>query len=871
MAEWIIPPALRERHREGLQKYLSSKQSDILGQRLEMTALRADGTEFPVELSIQRIGFSEPPLFTGFVRDITDRKRGDEALRKSEMKFRALAEATSAGIFIFQGTTMRYANAAALRMVGYTNEDLLQMAFWEVIHPDFQELVKARGLARQKGEPVPERYEVKLLCKDGEERWVDFTAGIIDFEGSPAVLGTAIDISERKGAEEALRKNQALLVKTQQIARLGGWELDLSNMDEINKNELRWTDEVFRIFGFEPGSVKVTNELFFQAVHPEDRPGISEAVSKALAEKTPYSIEHRVVWPDGTERVVHEHADIVFDDKSGQPLRMFGTVQDITERKRSEKAFRESEERFGQIAANITEVFWLTDPFKNQMIYISPGYEKIWGRSCESLYQNPISWVEAIHPEDRQRVLDAAMTKQVKGEFDLEYRIVRPDGSIRWIRDRAYPIRDEKGEVYRIAGIALDITKEKQLADQLRQAQKMEAIGQLAGGIAHDFNNLLTAIDGYNDLALEQLAPDNPLHGDLEEIKKATQRAASLTRQLLAFSRRQMLQPAVLNLNELVAGMEGMLRRLIGENIELVAVCAPDLTSVKTDPHQLEQVIMNLAVNARDAMPEGGRLTLETANVKLDDAFVQEHVGAQPGAYAMLAVSDSGNGMDVEVQKHLFEPFFTTKEKGKGTGLGLSTVYGIVKQSGGYISVYSEPGRGSCFKIYLPQVSEETQKKTVQAAPAKTTGGTETILLVEDEEAVRALTVKILRAKGYTVLEAGDGKEAQAVLKEHSGALDLLLSDVVMPRMGGPELAAWLKRGRRGVKILFMTGYTDLSAFQEGSLPPGTALLSKPFSPQVLAEKVREVLDSSKNTPSPPDKAEKQKKTATKKQVSSPT
>ncbi|MGH8004207.1 MAG: PAS domain S-box protein, partial [Limisphaerales bacterium] len=368
MAELIIPPALREAHREGTRRFLATGKGKVLGQRVEMTALRADGTEFPVELSIQRIGLSEPPLFTGFVRDITERKR----------------------------------------------------------------------------------------------------------------------------AEEALQKNEALLAKAQKLARLGGWGLDLSNLEDINKNELRWTDEAFRIFGYEPGSVDVTNELFFQLVHPDDRPKIVEAVSRALAEKTPYSIEHRIVFLDGTERVVHEQADITFDERSGRPLRMFGTVQDITERKRGEVALRESEERFRQIAENITEVFWLTDPFKNRMIYISPGYEEIWGRSCESLYQNPLSWVEAIHPEDRQRILEAAMNKQIKGEFNEEYRILRPDGSVRWMRDRAYPVRNEKGEVYRIAGIAEDITKEKQLADQFRQSQKMEAVGQMAGGIAHDFNNLLT-------------------------------------------------------------------------------------------------------------------------------------------------------------------------------------------------------------------------------------------------------------------------------------------------------------------------------------------------------------------------------------------
>ncbi len=538
----------------------------------------------------------------------------------------------------------------------------------------------------------------------------------------------------------------------------------------------------------------------------------------------------------------------------GDRLLFTAAVQDITERKRAEEALRESEERFRQIAENITEVFWLTDPQRTEVIYVSPAYEEIWGRSRQSLCQSPASWGKTIHSEDRQRVLEAVTAKQVKGEFDMEYRIVRPDGSIRWIRDRAYPILNEKGEVHRIAGIAEDITQEKQLAEQFRQSQKMDAIGQLAGGIAHDFNNLLTAIDGYSGFVLEQVASDNPLRKDVEEIKKATERAAALTHQLLAFSRRQVMQPARLNLNELVAGMEGMLRRLIGENIELVTVCAPDLAPVRADPHQFEQVIMNLTVNARDAMLEGGRLTIETANVGLDEPFIQQHVGAQLGAYAMLSVSDTGCGMDAGVQKHLFEPFFTTKEKGKGTGLGLSTVYGIVKQSGGYISVYSEPGRGSCFKIYLPQVVEPAAEKPVQAAPANAAGGTETILLVEDEEAVRALAAKVLRAKGYTVLEAGDGKEAQTVLKEHTGSLHLLVTDVVMPKMGGPELAKWLRRVRRGLKVLFMTGYTDHSAFREGMLPPGTALLSKPFSPQGLAQKVREVLDGTRSCVLPSDK-----------------
>lgn len=987
MAELIIPPSLRQTHREGLRRFVATGKEKAMGRRLELTALRADGTEFPVELSIQRIPLGEPPLFTGFIRDISERKRAEEALksaegryrsifenalegifvstpdglvltanpalakmlgysgpeellaslrdvgrqlyarperrgellrllrekgavrgfesellrkdgqriwvsanvraaldergelarlegvveniterrhaeealRESEVKFRALAETTAASIFIYQGTRMRYVNAAAERLTGYSREEFLQMDFWDIIHPEFRDVVKKRGMARQAGEAVPLRYEVKLLTKTGEARWVDFTAGLITFEGSTAVLGTAIDVTERKEAEEALKKSRLLLAKTQEMAHLGGWELDLSNLEDLNKNELRWTEEAFRIFGFKPGEVEVTNELFFQLVHPEDRLKIAEAVSRALREKTSYGIEHRILLPNGNERIVYEHADILFDEATGRPLRMYGSVQDITDRKRGEQALRESEERFRQIAETIKEVFWLTNPVKNEMIYISPGYEEIWGRSRESLYQNPLSWVDAVHPEDRQRVLEATMTKQAKGEFDEEYRIVRPDGQVRWIRDRAYPILNEKGEAYRIAGIAEDVTQEKQLADQLRQMQKIEAVGQLAGGVAHDFNNLLTAIGGYTDFVLEQVPADSPLRKDIEEIKKGTERAAGLTRQLLAFSRRQVMQPVVLNLNELIRSMEGMLRRLIGENIELAITGAPDLAPVKADPHQFEQVIMNLAVNARDAMPKGGRLTIETANMDLDERFVQQHIGAQPGKYAMLAVSDNGCGMDAEVQKHVFEPFFTTKEKGKGTGLGLSTVYGIVKQSGGYISVYSEKGHGSCFKVYLPQVAPPEPAKKASPAHAKSTGGTEIILLVEDEEAVRALTAKILRAKGYTVLEAANGKEAQAVLKAHSGGLDLLLTDVVMPQMGGPELAKWVRSIHRGIKVLFMTGYTDHSAFREGGLPPGTGVMQKPFTPQGLAQSVRAMLDGSKGTPAPSSKPEKQK------------
>jgi len=398
--------------------------------------------------------------------------------------------------------------------------------------------------------------------------------------------------------------------------------------------------------------------------------------------------------------------------------------------------------------------------------------------------------------------------------------------------------------------VAQDVTERNRAAEQLRRteeqlfrAQKMEAIGRLAGGIAHDFNNLLTAITGHTELLLEALQPGDPLREDAEETRKAADRAAALTRQLLAFSRQQRLAPRVLDPNELVANMDKMLRRLIGEDVELRTLLAPQLGAVKADPGQLEQVIMNLAVNARDAMPGGGKLTIETANAELDASYARAHESVRPGPYIMLALTDTGSGMTEEVKARMFEPFFTTKEAGKGTGLGLATVYGIVKQSSGYIWVYSEVGKGTTFKVYLPRVAEPAE--TLAAAPRapKPRGGTETVLLVEDEELVRALARRTLARAGYQVLEASNGGEALLALERHQGPVHLMVTDVVMPGLNGRELAARLKPLRPEMKVLYVSGYTDRAIAHQGVLEPGVAFLEKPFAPDGLARKVREVLD----------------------------
>jgi len=421
------------------------------------------------------------------------------------------------------------------------------------------------------------------------------------------------------------------------------------------------------------------------------------------------------------------------------------------------------------------------------------------------------------------------------------------------IRDRCsgWPIKDESGRVAFLELFAEDVTERRALERQLRTAQKMEAVGRLSGGIAHDFNNLLGVIIGYSQVLKRSLKPEHPLYEHAEEIEKASQRAVSLTRQLLAFSRQQVLEPVVLNMNALVSDMEKMLPRLIGEDIALTLTLDPALGQVKADPGQIEQVIMNLAVNARDAMPDGGKLTIQTANVDLDTTYTHQHPGSRVGSYVMLRVTDTGTGIDPEIQAQIFEPFFTTKERDKGTGLGLATVYGIVKQSGGYIAVDSEKGKGASFSVYLLRVENAVTAPDLSNEAPVSVRGSETILLVEDEESLRKLADMFLRGSGYHVLTAADGAQALQVARQYAGPIHLLLTDVVMPGINGRVLAERLAPSQPGMRILYVSGYTDSFIAGHGVLEAGAHLLHKPFTEESLTRKVRELLDANRGTSKP--------------------
>jgi len=516
--------------------------------------------------------------------------------------------------------------------------------------------------------------------------------------------------------------------------------------------------------------------------------------------------------------------------------------RDLSQRQQAEKAREEAETKYRMLVEHVNAITYIAEiGINGQWFYVSPQVESILGYTSDEWLAISHNWASLIHADDVKSVMAAEEASKNGLPFQAEFRIKRKDGREVWLNDTAVVVQGSDAHPV-MEGIMVDITDRKHLETQLQQSRKMEAVGRLAGGIAHDFNNLLTIITGYTDLALSRPAVPLELRADIERIENAAGRAAALVRQLLAFSRKQVLQPKTLDLNSIVVNLDKLLRRLMDDNIEMITAVSENVGKVKADPAQIEQVLMNLVVNARDAMPQGGRIVIETSNIDLDSAYADGHASVKPGRYVMLAVSDTGMGMDRDTVAHIFEPFYTTKESGRGTGLGLSTVYGIVKQSGGYIWVYSEPGKGSSFKVYLPRIEESAEEIAPPLISLDSQRGSETILLVEDEEAVRDLIQTVLNDQGYNVIPSRDTQHALQIAETFAHEIHMLLTDVVMPGMSGRELAARITARRRGIRVLFMSGYTDNVITSGGVLEKGITFLQKPFSPGQLTQKVRDVL-----------------------------
>ncbi len=646
----------------------------------------------------------------------------------------------------------------------------------------------------------------------------------------------------RSRAEVALRENVELLARSQQIAHLGSWKLD------VPANRLHWSDEVYRIFGCVPQEFEATYEVFLSFVHPDDRAAVDAAYTRSVREKHDgYEIEHRIIRKDtGEERFVHEQYIHEFDDV-GAVIRSIGMVHDITERKRAEEMLRHSYDLFQYIVEHMRSAVAVHDRNLNY-IYVSQQYlreykvkeKDIVGKHHYEVFPDlPQKWRDA-----HQRALAGEV---LSAEEDPYFR---EDGSVEWTRWECRPWYDQDGSVGGIIVYTEVITERKRaeeerekLQTQLIQAQKMEAVGRLAGGVAHDFNNMLTVILGGTEMAMEEAGGNDQLRNNLFEIQKAATRSADLTRQLLAFARRQTVAPKAVDINETVEGMLEMLLRLIGEDIHLIWRPGDNLYPVFIDPAQVDQILVNLCVNARDAIAGAGKITVETDNVCLDEAHFAKHAESVPGEFVMLAVSDNGCGMDTEVLGQLFEPFFTTKGVGKGTGLGLSTVDGIVRQNKGFIDVYSEPGHGTTFKIYLPQHAEKTAPKTEQKQAAPPEANRQVILLVEDESAILKMTTLMLEGLGYTVIAASTPGEAIRLAREYEGQIDLLITDVIMPEMNGRDLARNIISIFPEISRLFMSGYTADVIAHHGVLDAGVHFIQKPFSMNALAAKILEALD----------------------------
>uniref|UniRef100_Q01RQ0 histidine kinase n=1 Tax=Solibacter usitatus (strain Ellin6076) TaxID=234267 RepID=Q01RQ0_SOLUE len=741
----------------------------------------------------------------------------------NEEMYRRIVEAVPEGIWVVggEGRTI-FSNRRMAEILGVEYESMSEQTCFGCVFPD--ELADAeRHFARTfGGDSRP--FDFRLRRGDGSPVWVSISCmPVHDDKGTQVgLLGLFSDITERKQAEAALRESEERFRNMADTAPVMIWVSDENKqLTFFNKTWLKFTGRTME---------QELGEGWAAGVHPEDIQNCYETFCSAFDAHRNFQIELRLRRADGEYRSMLCSGVPRFAP-GGVFAGYIGCDIDITD--------LQSEERFRELAENINQVFWMLDLDTSRVLYISPSFEKVWGCSAAA-YQDHDWLVETVHAEDRGRFI--LFRESAKAEAVEEtYRIVRPDGTIRWIHDRAFLVRDSEGKPYRVAGIAEDVTAHRELEEELRQAHKMEAIGRLAGGVAHDFNNLLTVIGGYARMLFDGANAQDPTRAKLEQILTASDRASVLTMQLLAISRRHAIQPKLVNVNNLLTSMASLLRRIIGEHITIETALDPELSCIKVDPHQIEQVVMNLAANARDAMPNAGKFRIETSMALAPDK-PGEDSGRSAAKCVRLRIGDTGCGMDDRTRQRAFEPFFTTKGVGRGTGLGLSMVYGFVHQNQGTIHVSSEPGQGTIFDLCFPAQPEREAEPETPVNRLSKTDATETVLVAEDEPAVRELVRQTLEQRGYTVLEAKDGYEALRVFEQRKNEIHLLLTDVIMPLMNGRELAKRLESLRPGMKIVYMSGYTDEVLAFHGFAQPEIEFIQKPFTASELANKVELVL-----------------------------
>lgn len=651
------------------------------------------------------------------------------------------------------------------------------------------------------------------------------------------------ELHEAENHRACSQAEQQLLVTQQLLQQVLASSPAVIYSRKFDRNEScpSWlSDNIVWILGYDVQEA-LDPSWWRERIHPEDLAKVLDGEAE-LFQNNHLVRDYRFRHKDGTYRWVQDEQRLLRNDRA-EPVGIVGAWIDISKRKLAEEALVETNETLESIIQASPLAIIGKDADGNVKTW-NWAAERIFGWSAEEVVGRPYGLV----PAGRENEIEEGLEVMRDGGnlTGLETKRRRKDGELIDVSISASALRNGRGDFNGVVTVIADITERIHLEEQLRQSQKMEAIGRLAGGVAHDFNNLLTAIIGYSQMALTRLQDDDPLRKDIEEVEKAGIRAAALTGQLLAFSRRQVVQLRTLNLNVVVAELSKLLHRVIGEDVALETSLDPAIGLVKADSGQIEQILMNLAVNSRDAMPDGGRLTIDTANVDLDEHYASEHIDSCAGPHVMLAISDNGSGMDKETQSHVFEPFFTTKGQGKGTGLGLSTVYGIVKQSGGHVGLYSEPGIGTTFKVYLPRIESEADDLDSRIPQSDCPHGIETILLVEDEDSVRRLARTILESNGYTLVEAASADEARLILEQRDCPIDMMLTDVVMPGGGGREVAEYAATSLSEMKVLYMSGYTDDAIAHGGVLEAETPFLHKPFTRDALLRKVRQVLDKNK-------------------------